>query len=209
MVMRFNKKALANIVGRVNAEYLFLAGASLRSFGKKQLKTGKEKNGQRIPSKPGESPKIWGNSPLKNLILYELDPYQNSMVAGSALSHSSPNPVPGILEYGGSTLITVQQPYQPKNKRKWGSKHYTGTRPKLKRPTKTSEYYSYFRSKSAWERAKESSGFQGWARANSPPKITQTVHISARPYMQKALNQVTSARYSSYLYSKAVQRANR
>lgn len=206
MVMTFNKSALAKAVGKVNANYLFLAGSSLRSTAKRSLKVGKTTNGKRQHSTPNNVPYVWSSSsPLKNLLFFALDQYSNSMVVGSAISsNSGKKPAPGILEYGGVVDIKVRE-YQPLKKRKWGPKHYEGTRPRLKSGKGD---YTYFRSTSAWERASESSSFQQWGRAQNPKYHTEQVRIEPRPYMQKALRQICSASYSAYLYKKAVQRSN-
>ena len=205
--LRFNKAGLAKVIGKVNAEFLFLAGQNLRKVGKAQLKQGKTSNGERQPSKPGDPPYIWkSDSPLKKFLLYSLDPYKNSMVVGSELLSSATEPVPGILEHGGNVTVHWTE-YIPHNRRKWGAKHYEGQRPKLKRPTKQNEYYTYFRSKSAWEKARNSSGFQQWAKSQNPKYMSKTITIKPRPYMQNALNIVTKAGYTAWMYRTAVQRA--
>lgn len=205
-MLKFNKAGLKKIIGDINAEYLFRAGSALRSRAKSSLKPGKISNGKRQHSKPGEVPYIWGSSPLKNLLFFALDPYNNSMVVGPELFNTkNKRPVPGVLEYGGNVDIKVAE-YVPKNKRKWGSKHYEGSRPKLKSGKGD---YSYFRSTSAWENASNSTAFQAWGRSNNPKYTVMKVTIEPRPFMQKALNQITSARYSAYLYQKAVDACKR
>lgn len=196
----FNKSGLAKVVGKVNAEYLFLAGQTIKSRASQLLKPGDK------ASKAGEYPTLWkNNSPLKTMIRYALDPIKNSIVVGSMQIGNST--VPGILNYGGTTTIKVEQ-YKPRNRRKWGAKHYEGSRPRLKRPIKGgSEYYSYFRSKQAWENARNSSGFQRWGREQQVDKKTERLYISPRPYMTKALSIVCSSGMSAYLYKKAVERA--
>lgn len=204
MPMKFNKSALSKVVGKVNANYLFLAGAALRSSAKRSLKPGKVKNGDRIPSKPGDVPYVWNSSPLKNLLFYALDGFSNSMVVGSAISsNSGKKPAPGVLEYGGVTDIRVRE-YTPPKKRRWGAKHYEGTRPPLK---SGKGFYTYFRSTNAWEKAKESAEFQRWGKSQRFTYHNETIRIEPRPYMQRALRQVCSASYSAYLFKKAVSRA--
>ena len=198
----FNKSGLAKVVGKINAEYLFLAGSELRKVGRRQLKPSEK------ASSAGQAPSLHyraENSPLKTMILYALDPYKNSIVVGSSQLGNST--VPGILNYGGTTTIKVEQ-YKPRNRRKWGAKHYEGTRPKLKRPIKGgSEYYSYFRSKQAWENARNTTSFQRWGREQQIDKKTERVEISPRPYMTKALETVMKANYTAWMYDKAVKRA--
>lgn len=210
----WNRGAVAKAIGKVNSDFLFSAGAFVRSRARSSMKKGTEVNGERKPSAPGQSPFRWGNQ-LYDFMLYAFDPANNSMVIGPKLlggRKSGKDSTANVLEQGGTVEITYRPPSQPRNRRRWGPAHYAGTRPKLKRrlPDGT-EYYRYFRSTEAWKRASDAAGFLSWARSletSNQPK-TIRVHIEPRPFMSKALRQVLSEKVMARLYEKAARKSYR
>ena len=209
----WNRKRIAEAIGKVNAEFLLSAGAFVRGRARSPMKPGKtNSDGSRMHAAPGSAPYRWGGQ-LYNFMLYSFDPLTNSVVVGPkhlSGQKEGAGSTAHTLEAGGTRQISVKPAYKPKGKRNWTSAHWAGTRPKLKKrlPDGT-EYYRYFRSTSAWEKAKDSSGFLAWCRAmdaeNRPVKTT--IRIEARPFMGKALKQVLSEKVMARLYEKACQKA--
>ena len=209
----WNRKRIAQAIGKVNAEFLLMAGAFVRNRARSPMKKGSVgPDGSRTHAPPGKAPYRYGNQ-LYDFMLYSFDPTTNSVVIGPKHLGGQPEGAKSVahtLETGGSAAVTIRLPAPPRNGRRWGPTHYAGSRPKLKKrlPDGT-DTYSYFRSKMAWERASQSGGFLTWARridaGNSP--VTVRVMIEPRPFMSKALRQVLSEKVMASLYEKAAKKS--
>lgn len=211
----WNRKQIAQAIGRVNAEFLLMAGSFLRNRARQPMKKGTlGPDGSRAHAAPGSAPYRWGGQ-LYNFMLYSFDPTTNSVVVGPKHLSGEPSGASSTahtLEAGGTREIRFRLPAPPRNMRKWGPAHYAGSRPKLKRklPDGT-DTYRYFRSKGAHERASQASAFLAWCRqieAGNPP-VTVRVKIEPRPFMNKALRQVLSEKVMASLYEKAAKKAYR
>lgn len=211
----WNRKRIAQAIGKVNAEFLLMAGAFVRSRARQPMKKGSiGPDGSRTHSPPGKAPYRYGNQ-LYDFMLYSFDPATNSVVIGPKLLGGRPagaKSTAHTLEAGGTVEVKFRLPAPPRNQRRWGPKHYAGTRPKLKKrlPDGT-DHYRYFRSTDAWKRASEAAGFLTWARrvdAGNQP-VTVRVMIEPRPFMGKALKQVLSEKVMARLYEKAAKKSYR
>lgn len=211
----WNRKRIAQAIGKVNAEFLLMAGAFVRSRARQPMKKGTlGSNGSRMHSAPGSAPYRWGGQ-LYNFMLYGFDPSTNSVVVGPkhlSGQQEGTASTAHVLESGGTRQIKFRPGVKPRNKRNWTSAHYAGTRPKLKRrlPDGT-DTYRYFRSTAAHERASQAAGFLAWCRAveaeNQP--VTMRITIEPRPFMAKALKQVLSEKVMTRLYEKAARKSYR
>lgn len=211
----WNRKRISQAIGKVNAEFLLSAGSFVRNRARQPMKKGTlNSDGSRAHAAPGSAPYRWGGQ-LYNFMLYSFDPVTNSVVVGPkhlSGQQEGAGSTAHVLEAGGPRQIMYRAPFKPRNKRRWTAAHYAGTRPKLKRRLADgTDTYRYFRSKSAWEHAKDAAGFLAWCRAveaeNPPVKLT--VRVEARPFMGKALRQVLSDKVMARLYEKAAQKAYR
>lgn len=206
----WNRRAVANAIGRVNAEFLFAAGAFVRSRARSSMKKGRLIDGSRVHAPPGKAPYRYGNQ-LYDFMLYSFDPVTNTMVIGPKFlpgRKSGRGGIPNVLETGGQLTVT-RTVASGSPRRRWGPKHYEGGRPRTKHRLPSGETsYRYFRSRDAWCRARQRAAFQAWARGRSE-KVSVRVNINPHPYMSSALRQVLSERVMNRLYEKAAQRAYR
>ena len=211
----WNRKRIAQAIGKVNAEFLLMAGAFVRNRARQPMKKGSiGPDGSRTHAPPGKAPYRYGNQ-LYDFMLYSFDPATNSVVIGPKHLSGQPDGVKSTahrLEQGGTAEISFRLPAPPRNMRRWGPKHNAGSRPKLKKrlPDGT-EYYRYFRSTAAHERASQAAGFLAWCRRIEAgnPAVTVRVMIEPRPFMAKALRQVVSEKVMASLYEKAAKKAYR
>lgn len=189
------------------------ARASIKSGGK----TRTSKNWQ--TSKPGEPPRSHVGT-LKQAIRYERDG-EGYVVGAPKLGSSS---ALKALEHGGSSSIKAtyySEEYVAnvkKKKRASAKAKRNGdvrVRPKTARPyiyyTKNNPRgvrvteYQYFWSRDAWERARNATAFQTWARGVRQTETT-SIRLAARPYMAPALaKEIVSTKTNARL-ARAFQR---
>jgi len=211
----WNRKRIAQAIGKVNAEFLLMAGAFVRNRARSPMKKGSVgPDGSRTHAPPGKAPYRYGNQ-LYDFMLYSFDPSTNSVVIGPKHLGGQPEGAKSVahtLETGGAATVKVRLPAKPRNGRRWGPAHYAGTRPKLKKrlPDGT-DTYRYFRSTAAHESASRAARFLAWCRAveaeNQP--VTMRIVIEPRPFMTKALKQVLSEKVMASLYEKAAKKSYR
>ncbi len=170
------------------------ARASIKSGGKTQS----SKNWQ--TSKPGEPPRSHAGT-LKQAIRYERDgagyvvgaPKLGSSAALKALEHGGTSSIRATY-YSEEYVANVRKKKRVASKAKRNGD--VRVRPKTARPytlyTKNNPRgvrvteYQYFWSRDTWERARNTTAFQTWARGVRPTETT-SIRIAARPYMTPAL----------------------
>lgn len=186
------------------------AAQDVRNAVRRLIKSGgkNERSKNWRTSAPGEPP-LSHIGTLKRSIMYEKDPDGGFRVGAPALGSSR---LARTLEEGGvgsRTTRTLTPAYfrrkfqkrrsRPRNRA--NDRRASKTRPAASRPYRvyTSDRptgklvrdYLYFYSSSAWEAARNSSGFQAWARSVSTTS-TLRFPVAPRPYVEPAFKAQTT-----------------
>lgn len=101
-VSHFRPASIRDPAKRANVRNLRRAGAKLRRIGRQKIRRRKRASSAGAPP----SAHAPGGSGLK-LILYDVDPRRETAIVGPVLFKSRGDPVPGVLEQGGTTEIEV------------------------------------------------------------------------------------------------------
>ena len=130
--------------------------------------------------------------------------------------------VPRVLEKGGTVVPdkTIRRLKSDRPRRQFKpeavrnsyvNKHGESrkNRPRLKRTQNKATRpgrYNYFYSTARWEAARNSAGFQEWARSVTEEVRVKSFRIENRPYMTPALKKVTSQESLAKIYASAFKK---
>lgn len=178
----FDRERVLESLTAAEARVLSRGGSFIRTTAQRSMRSGGKKG---AVSKPGEPPRSHGERLLRKNVLFSYDAGAKSVVVGpTALNwvHFQENskklsePIPAILEYGGSYRVFEER---------WLAKNSYSTmwfRVDFRR-----------RNKRAWLRFSDSGGRQGRGYVTDEygerhETRLRTVRIAARPYMRPALD---------------------